>query len=164
MFDSVQITRATVADAPAIWALQQAAYQQEARLYDDFTIAPLTETLATLQGHFARLIFLKAVCAGVIVGSVRAAAEDDACAIGRLIVHPAHQRRGIGTALMHAIEAAFPHTARFTLFTGDRSIGNLRLYARLGYTPYATETVSPALTLVHLEKVCEGQTPIEPIR
>ena len=83
MLDTVQITRATVADAPAIWALQQAAYQQEALLYEDYTIAPLMETPEALAGHFARLTFLKAVCADALVGSVRAVEADGACAIGR---------------------------------------------------------------------------------
>ena len=89
MLDTVQITRATVADAPAIWALQQAAYQQEALLYEDYTIAPLMETPEALAGHFARLTFLKAVCADALVGSVRAVEAEKAAAPAATALVPA---------------------------------------------------------------------------
>jgi ribosomal protein S18 acetylase RimI-like enzyme len=69
-----------------------------------------------------------------------------------LIVHPDHQRKSVGSRLMQAIEARFPEAACFRLFTGERSDGNLRLYARLGYRATGSEVLSPGLTLVHLEK------------
>jgi GNAT superfamily N-acetyltransferase len=151
MLAPLQIQPATLDDAEDILALQRCAYQQEARRYDDFTIAPLLETLEELRARFAHLVILKALCDGTIIGSVRAEESAGTCRIGRLIVHPDHQRRGIGTALMHAIEARFPN-ARFELFTGHLSDGNIRLYQHLGYTIYATEPVTPALSLVYLEK------------
>ena len=39
-----RILRADLADAAAILELQKRAYQQEAALYDDWTIPPLTQT------------------------------------------------------------------------------------------------------------------------
>ena len=53
--------------------------------------------------------------------------------MGRLIVHPRHQRSGIGTALLQAIETCFADAERFELFTGEQSEGNIRLYTALGY-------------------------------
>jgi ribosomal protein S18 acetylase RimI-like enzyme len=67
------------------------------------------------------------------VGSVRGRLEGDTCHIGRLVVHPRLQRRGIGARLMREIEGRFPKARRYELFTGHLSEGNLRLYRRLGY-------------------------------
>ena len=54
--------------------------------------------------------------------------------------------------LMQAIEALFPDVQWFRLFTGERSDGNLRLYARLGYRVTRSEALSPTMTIVHLQK------------
>jgi hypothetical protein len=57
---------------------------------------------------------------------------------------------------MATMEAAFPRAARFALFTGHLSAGNLRLYQRLGYRPVERRPVHPGLTLVFLEKPGPG--------
>ena len=69
---------------------------------------------------------LKATEAGRLVGSVRARAANGVCQVGRLIVHPELQGRGVGTMLMRHIEAEFPDATTFELFTGSRSEGNLQ--------------------------------------
>ncbi|HXF63019.1 MAG TPA: GNAT family N-acetyltransferase [Caldilineaceae bacterium] len=146
------IHRAKVSDAPEILALQYIAYQSEAHLYGDPHLPPLQETLAQLEATFDTHIVLKAVIDGVIVGSVRACCADGICRIGRLMVHPQWQGRGIGTALMQAIEAAFSYASRYELFTGARSEGNIRLYRRLGYTIAGTEAINDRVTIVHMSK------------
>jgi ribosomal protein S18 acetylase RimI-like enzyme len=67
-------------------------------------------------------------------------------------VHPNYQGRGIGTALMQAIEARFPSVSGFELFTGSQSEGNIRLYIRLGYAVTGARRVSDRITLVVLGK------------
>lgn len=143
-------------DAPAILALQKLAYESEARLYGDWNIPPLTQTLDSLRGEFAASRVLKCVEAGTgkdrLVGSVRAREFDGTCQIGRLIVAPELQGQGLGTRLLREIEARFPSVARFELFTGSRSEANIRLYERLGYSRCRKQVLSPALTLVFMEK------------
>jgi ribosomal protein S18 acetylase RimI-like enzyme len=150
--DQIPIEHATPEDAQEILDLQRLAYRAEAAIYNDYTIAPLKQTLAEMEDDLARQVVLKATADGRIAGSVRGYVRGDTCYIGRLIVHPDMQNQGLGTRLMRAIEAAFEGVARFELFTGHRSVRNLYLYRKLGYAPFRTETVSDELQLVFLEK------------
>ena len=148
----IVIAPATVGDAREILALQKLAYQSEAQIYQDYTIPPLTQTLEEIEADFERQLFLKASANGQIVGSVRAYAQQETCFIGRLIVHPDYQNRGIGSQLMREIEKRFPQVKRYELFTGSRSERNLHLYQKLGYKIFRDERISEKVTLVFLEK------------
>ncbi|WP_062215462.1 GNAT family N-acetyltransferase [Streptomyces sp. NBRC 109706] len=157
---SVTIGSATEQDVEQILKLQYLCYQSEAELYGDYTIAPLTQTLAELRAEAADTCVLVARLGDEVVGSVRGGVGADGTAdIGRLIVHPRMQRHGLGGRLLAAIEqrlAAERAAARYRLFTGHRSAGNLRLYRRLGYAQVGTEQVSRHLSLVTLEKPVAG--------
>jgi ribosomal protein S18 acetylase RimI-like enzyme len=157
----VLIELAQPQDAAEILALQKLAYQSEAAIYGEFSIPPLTQTLAQMCTDLADQTCLKATMDGRIVGSVRARLREGTCYVGRLIVHPGVQNQGIGTRLMVKIEDAFPSAARFELFTGHRSDRNIHLYRKLGYRPCRQEQVSDALTLVYLEKTQSPQQPAE---
>ena len=146
------IERALPEDAHAILALQKLAYQSEAALYNDWSIPPLTQTIESLIEEFSTSIILKAVAEGQIVGSVRARGHNHTCEIGRLIVHPAFQRRGIGSRLLKTIEDQFPAVSRFELFTGSKSENNIRLYQRASYRVTRTQSLSPAVSITYLEK------------
>lgn len=146
------ISQASIEDAEAILKLQKIAYQSEAQIYNDFTISPLTQTLEQIKADFATKVFLKAVAGGDIVGSVRGYQEKGTCHIERLIVQPAFQGHGIGTALMKHIEPVFAGAERFELFTGHRSERNIRLYQRLGYQEFRREPATESLTFVFMEK------------
>ena len=97
-----------------------------------------------------------------MVGSVRARLDGGTCHVGRLVVEPGHERRGIGTKLMAAIEREFPEADRFELFMGHLSEGNLALYRRLGYEETGRRTVSPNLHLVYLSKAGRADRPPSP--
>ena len=153
------ITRAEPEDADAILALQKLAFQSEAKLYDDGSIPPLVQDVESLLQEFSTSVVLKTLVADEIVGSVRAHARAGVCRVGRLIVHPAFQGRGIGTNLLRAIEDCFKGVAAFELFTGTKSEGNIRLYQRHGYAIVRTEQLSPAVSIVFLAKpACERRS------
>jgi len=133
------ISPAVENDLPAILALQKLAFRSEAELYDDFSIPPLTQTLESMAAEFPAKVFLKACLENVIVGSVRGFEKDSTCYVERLIVHPDCQGRGVGTALMRALEARFPDARCYELFTGHRRERNLRLYRKLGYSVFKEE-------------------------
>lgn len=139
-------------DAAEILALQKLAYLSEAAIYQDHAIPPLTQTLEELVESFSRNTVLKAVEDGKIVGSVNGRLSKGRCLIGRLMVHPQGQGRGLGSALMLAIERAFPDATSFRLFTGARSESNIRLYRKLGYEILDSKEVPGSFAVVFMEK------------
>lgn len=149
---AVTIVDAVPADAETILALQRLAYQSEARRYRNWSIPPLVETLSEVRAHIERHAVLKALLEDRLVGSVRGVVRDRVCGVGRLIVHPEVQRRGIGSALLAAIERRVPDVDAYELFTGDRSVENLRLYDRHGYRETRRDPLPTGVSLVHLRK------------
>lgn len=146
------IRKGNKSEAAQILAMQQRAFQSEAELYHDPAISPLTQTLEELEAEFEKKIFLTAWLEDLLVGSVRAHLDHGTCHISRLVVEPSFQGQGIGTALMKTAEQLFPAARRCELFTGQRSLRNLRFYERLRYKPFRTQKVSDRVTFVYLER------------
>src|SRR5215211_3522477 len=163
----VRIKCANLNDAEATLDLQKRAYVSEAKIYNDYTIPPLTQGLDQIKNEIREQNFLKALEDSnntlKIVGSVRAYAKDNTAFIGRLMVEPKLQNRGIGTLLMKAIEQQFtpPEVTRYELFTGHKSIRNLCLYQKLGYREFKRKPVNETVTTVFMEKqILPNATPI----
>jgi len=135
--------------AGELLTLQRAAYVPEARLYDDVRLPALVQTLDEPADELTRSSCLAARAGSRLVGAVRAHERDGVLHVGRLIVAPDLQGRGIGTRLLLTAERT-TRLARATLFTGARSTADLRLYRRHGYVDAHRETVRPGLELVHL--------------
>lgn len=148
----MEIIRAGKEDLSEILSLQYEAYRSEAVLLNNKNIPPLQQTLADLQTEYAKNIFLKAIDdKGAIIGSVRCFSEGETVYIGKLMVKPTCQRKGIGTNLLLEVEKLCPNK-RYELFTSNKSLKNISLYERLGYKIFAEKNLSDDLTLVYLEK------------
>ncbi|MFL6053722.1 MAG: GNAT family N-acetyltransferase [Actinoallomurus sp.] len=151
--EEARIERADVADAGEILTVQRAAYVSEAQLHGDPFLAPLVESLDQIRTMIAESLVLKASVGSRIVGAVRGRFNERTCLVGRLVVAPDLQGRGIGEALMRALEADAARLAdACVLFTGHLSETDLRLYRRLGYAETHRERVAEHLTLVHMRK------------
>ncbi|TDD82332.1 GNAT family N-acetyltransferase [Actinomadura darangshiensis] len=151
---TVAIERAALRDAGELMTVQRAAYVAEAQLYGDPFLPPLVETAEQLEKVLGTdAVVLKAVLEGRVVGAVRAQFSDHTCLVGRLVVVPDLQGRGIGRRLLAALEDEVAGRAdACVLFTGHLSETNLRLYRRLGYAETHRERVAAHLTLVHMRK------------
>jgi ribosomal protein S18 acetylase RimI-like enzyme len=152
--NDLKIGIATEKDAVAILAVQKLAFLSEAAIYDDDNIPPLMETVADVQAAMAEETIIKAVLQEKVIGAVRGRLRrpDGSCYIGRLVVHPEVQKRGIGRVLMRSIEGHFANATRYELFTGSRSVANIRLYERLGYRVFCEKRLSDKVNLVGMEK------------
>lgn len=147
------ICKAEIKDLEEILRLQYLAYQSEAELLNDCNIQPLTQTLEELIAEFKRGVIYKAVDEnGRIIGSVRGYVQDGTLHIGKLMVHPGFQGRGIGTSLLKTIENEYK-PLRKELFTSSQSLRNLRLYEKCGYSRFKQEAMSDNYSFVYLEKL-----------
>ncbi|NGM83767.1 GNAT family N-acetyltransferase [Paenibacillus sp. 7124] len=148
------IMKAEEADLEEILELQRKAFVVEAVIYNDYTIQPLRQTIEDLKSEYETQTLLKAVVEeNRIAGSVRAFFNGDTCYIGRLIVHPDFQNKGIGTSLLCEAEQMFKECRRFELFTGHLSKKNLYLYGKKGYKIFKSQVINEKLTMMYLEKM-----------
>jgi ribosomal protein S18 acetylase RimI-like enzyme len=149
-----EIKKATVEDLSKILHLQKLAYLSEAELLNNYSIQPLTQTLEELETEFSKSIILKIEDddTNEIIGSVRSCEEKNRVYIGKLMVHPNYQNRGIGTKLLKSIETYYQNKT-FELFTSNKSDKNILLYKRNGYNEYKRKAVSENLELVFMEKI-----------
>ncbi|MBN1781342.1 GNAT family N-acetyltransferase [bacterium] len=151
-FSGYRIVTADPGDAEEILQLQKLAYWSEAAIIDDYTIEPLVQTLGEKQTEFGDQVFLKALYNGRIIGSVKAYEEEGTCYIGKVIVCPDLQNRGIGKCLMKQIEQRFRTVSRYELFTGALSKRNIAFYEKCGYRIFDERKISEKLSLVFMEK------------
>ena len=96
-------------------------------------------------------VILKATENGKIIGSVRGRQSQNTVFIGKLMVHPERQNRGLGTTLLRAIEQQFPNQ-RYELFTSTKSRSNIAFYEKSGYTIFKEKQINDDLRFVYLEK------------
>ncbi|MCR4639040.1 GNAT family N-acetyltransferase [Ruminococcus sp.] len=141
------IKKAEHSNLKEILQLQYLAYQSEADLFGSRDIPPLKQTIDEVVEEFNSGVILKMVDDNnTIIGSVRAQERDGTVYIGKLMVHPEYRHKGYGTMLLSEIEKCYPDM-RYELFTSTRSIDNIRLYQKLGYTIFARKAVNDELEL-----------------
>lgn len=149
----MEIVLAEKNDLPEILELQKNCYLDEAKIYNDYEIPPIIQTLDCIEKDFESEVFLKVECESRIIGSVRGFSDKETCRIGRLIVDKSFRDRGLGTKLMLAMESRFWFVKRFELFTGHKSKKNLFLYKKLGYIEFKRQRINEKLEFVFLEKI-----------
>ncbi len=150
--EKYQFEKAQQKDLPEILGLQYLICQREAARFGNYSVPSLRQSLQAIELEYQNSLILKAVDErDRIIGSVRGYAENESLYIGKLIVHPKAQGRGIGTRLLHEMEIGCPQN-RYELFTNSRSDINVRLYERLGYSCFKEKQVTRSLTLVFFEK------------
>jgi predicted N-acetyltransferase YhbS len=142
------IRPATDADFAALLQVQHAAFGEYANLYE--VSAWTTETLDSLRQDATEKRILVAETQGVVVGSVRFWTVAGVCVIRLLSVSPAHQRHGVGNALIREIERVTTDVHKFYACTMLRTAKNIHFFLSLGYK---AETVLPN-HYHHLDLIC----------
>lgn len=129
------IMQAEENDLVNILSLQKKSFMVVAERMNKFDLPPLLQNQDDICDEYRTCIILKYVSDdGQIVGSVRGRMDENrVCHIGKLIVHPDFQNKGIGRELMTEIEQLFPHCYKFSLFTGEETPNTLHLYSKVGY-------------------------------
>lgn len=146
----VQRHRLASEEAEQVWRLQQAACRVEADLIGCATFPPLEETVADLRQ--AGENFMLALERGALVGALSGGAHDGEFLITRMLVHPAHMRRGIARNLLHELFSALPERAA-RVVTAEANFPALALYRSFGFERVAGWTSLEGIALVALRRV-----------
>lgn len=134
MIDRPELRKATIADARSILRIQKLAFQSEAEIHNNINIPPLVQSLDSMQADFSSFDFYKALYKDKIVGAIKIQLIDKhKLWIGRLVVDPDFQNRGIGKFMMEEIEHMYEFVKIYELFTGEKSKRNIQFYKSLGY-------------------------------
>ncbi|MBF5082893.1 GNAT family N-acetyltransferase [Quadrisphaera sp. INWT6] len=166
---------ASPADAGEVLVLSLAAFVSEAQRYGDPLLPPLRETVHDVRAAIAdpaqRVVVAEAGAwtdwrPDRLLGAVRLRLADDGAGgtglvghVGRLVVAPDAQGRGLGGELLGAVDdaARAAGARRMELFTGAESAGSIRLYQRAGFAVTADErTDDRGVRLVVLTKPLVG--------
>lgn len=144
-------------DLEEVLSLQKAAFAEVAKQMNNYDIPPLVQSVQDIRKDFETCIILKYISKDDrIIGSIRGNMGDDhICHIGKLIVHPDFQNRGIGKALMYEIENYFPSCQKFRLFTGEETPNTVYLYTQVGYQTIYTKEID-GIKLIFMEKKNHG--------
>lgn len=149
----IAIRDARTDDAAAILAVQKEAFLPASRRYRDLRLPPLLETVEDVERDIREhTVLVSTDGAARVVGSVRGRERGGCVCVGRLVVDPSAQRRGVATGLMLALEDRFPAAECFELFTGGLNEPGMGLYLKLGYRETRRERESELLELVFLRK------------
>jgi predicted N-acetyltransferase YhbS len=144
----IHIRPTTEADFTTLLRVQQAAFGEYANLYE--VSAWTTETLDSLKQDAKEKRILVAEEEEAVIGSVRFWTVAGVCVIRLLSVNPAHQRRGVGKALIQEIERVTTDAHKFYACTMLRTARNIQFFLNLGYK---AETVLPN-HYHHLDLIC----------
>ena len=135
--DGLQIRSATRADAGELFTLTRACWLQEQWANPGAVIPALEESLDDAVRGLEEWTTVVAVAGGRIVGSARGRSEGPGGSVwdvGRVMVVPDLQGRGLGRRLLALIEDAAPqHVTSYSLFTGAGSVDTIRMYKKAGY-------------------------------
>ncbi len=133
MTSKMVIRSATERDFEAILAVQRLAFSEYVGVYK--ASGWTTETEDTLKRDALEKTILVAESDGHVVGSVRFWTVGGVCVIRLLSVHPEHQHKGIGKALMRDVETRVTETHKLYVCTMLRTSRNVALFLDLGYRP-----------------------------
>ncbi|WP_350279190.1 GNAT family N-acetyltransferase [Kribbella sp. HUAS MG21] len=141
--------------AERLLAIQHAAYAVEAELIGFDGIPPLQEDLAGLMSSTE--LWLGRYDRTELVGALAYELPDDRTVeISRLIVDPAHARRGHGRALLDHLDQAEPRPVSI-VSTGTANTPAVNLYKSRGYTETGRVEVAPGIFLTQFSRATATQ-------
>ncbi len=146
------IRPALIEDAPTMLDLQRRAFAEEARRSGSEDIPPLIEPLDAVSEHIRHQHALVARDDGKIIGAIRGIVNGPVCTVRALVVDAAHRGRGVGSALLDALERSLPEVARFDLTTNTVMEGNVPFYERHGYRVTELTRYSELVALAQMTK------------
>jgi tRNA (guanine37-N1)-methyltransferase len=133
----LDVRPAVAADAGELYTLQRACWLQEMEANPGVEIPALRESLDDVRRGLGEwtVRVAREPSSGRLVGAVRGRLDRHGeWDIGRIMVAPHQQGRGLGRALLELVQDLAPaDVTTYVLFTGAGSTDNLRMYKKAGF-------------------------------
>jgi ribosomal protein S18 acetylase RimI-like enzyme len=143
----LDVTDRTLAER--LLTIQHAAYAVEAELIGFDGIPPLREDLDGLMSSTEH--WLGRYDGTLLVGAIAYELSDDTVEIDRLVVDPAHARRGHGRALLDHLDRVAPRAVSL-VSTGSANTPAVALYTSRGYAAVAELEVAPGISITQFRR------------
>lgn len=151
--ENYRIEIAGIEDLPSLLRLQKKAFLPVASKVGWADIPQMTDTLECCQAEYGKETILKMLSdENQIIGSVRGFVEDDSLYIGRLMVDPDYQGRGLGRILQRQLESMFEFRREW-LCSYIKDTSTYDFYARDGFVQYDVYEVGNGVMAAHMEKI-----------
>lgn len=141
---NIELVHATPEDAPALYAMQKAAFAPLLERYRDYDTSPAAEPLSRTEYRLAQpeTYYYFILADGERVGAVRVCDWKDSRPkrISPIFILPEHQSKGVGMRAMRLIEALHGET-NWSLGTIKQEERDCHFYKKLGYRLSGEETV-----------------------
>jgi tRNA (guanine37-N1)-methyltransferase len=148
----LDVRPAVPADAGELYTLQRACWLQELEANPGVEIPALRESLDDVRRGLGEwtVMVAREPTSGRLVGAVRGRVDPHGeWDIGRVMVAPDLQGRGLGRALLELVEALAPaDVTTYVLFTGAGSTDNLRMYKKAGFRLRADRKAPPGAVVL----------------
>ncbi len=151
MIRRIDISRDT--DLEQLWLLQHAAYRVEAGIIGFANIPPLSDTLASLRE--CGEIFFGEFADEELLGAVSYELTEDEAVICRMMVHPAHFRKGIASRLLEFLFANLD-IDKIKVSTGSDNHPAIQLYTKYGFKEVGRREAAPRLFITQFLKSKPG--------
>lgn len=146
LIEPIDITN--LQQAEIVLSIQLVSYQVEAELIGFDDLPPLHDTAESLCSCGEQFYGYRDN--GAIVGAISFTLEEDHLRICRMIVHPDHFRKGIGSQLLSYL-CEHHSASRMVVTTGALNLPAINLYRKHGFELVREIEVMPGLSLAWLE-------------
>ncbi len=136
--------------AETIRSLMVAAYQVEAEILGVVDFVPLYRTAQHIAATDARFFGISADQTLIAAAEVEYDSPN-ICYIGSLVVHPAHFRKGLATALLRHIIITHP-AQTIAVSTGQLNAPALKLYAAHHFVNHRLWTTPDGIPMITLQR------------
>lgn len=148
-----RIRTATITDLPAIMSMQKKAFLPVAKKIGWMEIPQMVNTLEDNIPDFeTNTILVMLSDEDTIIGSIRGYVENGSLYIGRLMVDPDYQKRGLGRILMRELESRFQFNREWLCSYIDDT-ETYTFYQRDGFVTYEIYEVGNGVMAAHMEKL-----------
>ncbi|MCQ2203608.1 MAG: GNAT family N-acetyltransferase [Bacteroidales bacterium] len=147
-----RIETATIDDMKELLELQKRAFKPVAETLKCEEIPQMMDTLENCIAEFGKDTILKMLSDdNKIIGSVRGNVNDGSLYIGRLMIDPKYQGKGLGRKLQRKLESMFDYKREWLCsYINDTNTYNF--YKRDGFVEYDKYEVVNGVMAAHMEK------------